>query len=135
MHVLIRPRQHDRDAVFVEVIDHLAKNRHAREVNVRDRHGVDDEVFRGGVLRHHLVQLAAKDAGVGEEDVVVKEHDQRVVDALHALVVQRFPTRRAGASAQFDHLGASGSPGLVEYRQTNRNRESLFHAHQNDAQH
>src|ERR1035437_4182883 len=134
LHLIVGSRQRHRDTVSRQGLHHLAENGHAGEINVGDRHRVHDEVLRLRMLRQELVKFASKDPRIREKNVVVKEHAQYVLDRRDVFLAQRLPTRRSFAPAHLNHVWTRRSPGLIENRETDRDREALLDADQDDAQ-
>jgi hypothetical protein len=80
-----------------------------------------------------IVHLATKDAGVGEEQLLVEEHGQDVVDRRRPLRF-RLPTGRARARPSSTILGSRRAPGLIEDRQSHGDAEALLDADEDDAE-
>ena len=123
----------ERDQGTRQVAGDQAQRRERRVVNVGDRHRVEHDVTRLGVLTHHVVQLAAKDTGVGEEEVLVEEHREDVVHPFDGLRVVGLPTGGAAAATHLDHPRTRGAPHLDQDRQGYGDRQTHFDAEQDDA--
>ena len=87
-----------------------------------------------GSLGEHIVHVATKDAGVGEEQLFAEQQHQDVVDAIDALFFFRLPTSGARSPAQLDHPRTRRSPRLIQDRQSDGDAETLLDADEDHAE-